>query len=102
MCFLPAEGAFSVDALLRRKIRSDVVPAWTWWLVRAQVGIPYFYGGIGKLNNDWLFGGEPMGTWLSPLGRVFAADWVVFGFVIGGVRLGLLVGPLPLVRGTRG
>ena len=60
MCFLPAERAFSVDALLRRKIRSDVVPAWTLWLLRAQVGIPYFYGGIAKLNSDWIHGGEPM------------------------------------------
>src|SRR5262245_30392366 len=59
MCFLPAERAFSVDALLRKSIRSDVVPAWTLWLLRAQVGIPYFYGGIAKLNSDWIHGGEP-------------------------------------------
>jgi surface polysaccharide O-acyltransferase-like enzyme len=56
MCFLPAERAFSVDALLRRSIRSDVVPAWTLWLLRAQVGIPFFYGGIAKLNSDWVHG----------------------------------------------
>ena len=101
MCFLPAERAFSVDALLLRKIRSDVVPAWTLWLVRAQVGIPYFYGGIAKLNSDWLFGGEPMRTWLSPLGRFFAADWIVYSFVIGGLMLDLLVVPLLLWRRTR-
>src|SRR6185503_4493164 len=35
MCFLPAERAFSIDALLRPRIRSDVVPAWTLWLLRA-------------------------------------------------------------------
>jgi vitamin K-dependent gamma-carboxylase len=101
MCFLPAERAFSVDALLRRKIRSDVVPAWTLWLLRAQVGIPYFYGGIAKLNSDWIRGGEPMRTWLSPLGRFFAADWVVYSFVIGGLMLDLLVVPLLLWRRTR-
>ena len=106
MCFLPAERAFSVDALLNRKIRSDVVPAWTLWLLRAQVGIPYFYGGIAKLNSDWLVGGEPMRTWLHPLtrvqgGHIFAADWVVYGFVIGGVLLDLLVVPLLVWRRTR-
>jgi hypothetical protein len=107
MCFLPAERAFSVDALLRRKIRSDVVPAWTLWLLRAQVGIPYFYGGIAKLNSDWLLGGEPMRTWLHPLtsapglGAMFKADWVVYGFVIGGLMLDLLVVPLLLWRRTR-
>ena len=107
MCFLPAERAFSVDALLRRKIRSDVVPTWTLWLLRAQVGIPYFYGGIAKLNSDWLLGGEPMRTWLHPLtsapglGAMFKADWVVYSFVIGGLLLDLLVVPLLLWRRTR-
>ena len=106
MCFLPAERAFSVDALLRRKIRSDVVPAWTLWLLRAQVGIPFFYGGIAKLNSDWIHGGEPMRTWLRPLsqvagGHIFAADWVVYSFVFGGLMLDLFVVPLLLWRRTR-
>ena len=107
MCFLPAERAFSIDALLRRKIRSDVVPAWTLWLLRVQVGIPYFYGGIAKLNSDWLFGGEPMRIWLRPLtampgvGHIFAAEWVIYSFVIGGLLLDLLVVPLLLWRRTR-
>jgi hypothetical protein len=107
MCFLPAERAFSIDALLRRKIRSDVVPAWTLWLLRLQVGIPYFFGGIAKLNRDWLLGGEPMRTWLRPLtgmpgfGAVFKTDLVVYGFVVGGLMLDLLVVPLLLWRRTR-
>ena len=107
MCFLPAERAFSIDALLRRKIRSAVVPSWTLWLLRAQVGIPYFYGGIAKLNSDWMLGGEPMRSWLRPLtklpggGPVFTANWVVYGFVIGGLMLDLLVVPLLLWRRTR-
>jgi len=107
MCFLPAERAFSVDSLLRRKIRSDVVPAWTLWLLRVQVGIPYFFGGIAKLNSDWVHGGEPMRIWLSPLakipafGHIFASGWVVYSFVIGGLLLDLLVVPLLLWRRTR-
>jgi len=107
MCFLPAERAGSVDALLRPKIRSAVVPAWTLWLLRAQLGIPYFYGGIAKLNSDWIHGGEPMRIWLSPLtkvpvfGHLFAADWLVYSFVIGGLVLDLLVVPLLLWRRTR-
>jgi hypothetical protein len=107
MCFLPAERAFSVDALLRRRIRSDVVPAWTLWLLRAQVGLPYFYGGIAKLNSDWIHGGEPMRTWLRPLtkvpggGPIFTSDWIVYSFVIGGLMLDLLVVPLLLWRRTR-
>jgi hypothetical protein len=107
MCFLPAERAFSVDALLRRKVRSDVVPAWTLWLLRAQVGIPYFYGGIAKINSDWIHGGEPMRSWLRPLtkvpggGPIFTSDWVVYSFVITGLLIDLLVVPLLLWRRTR-
>lgn len=107
MCFLPAERAFSVDALLRRRIRADVVPAWMLWLLRAQIGIPYLYGGIAKLNSDWIHGGEPMRIWLSPLtkipafGHIFASDWVVYSFVFGGLLLDLLVVPLLLWRRTR-
>lgn len=107
MCFLPANRAFSVDALLRRKIHSDVVPAWTLWVMRAQVGIPYFFGGIAKINNDWIRGGQPMRIWLQPLtktpvfGHVFAADWLVYSFVFGGLLLDLLVVPLLLWRRTR-
>ena len=95
MCFLPAERSFSVDALLRRNIRSDTVLGWTLWLLRAQLGIPFFYGGIAKLNSDWVSGGEPMQIWLRPLtkdptfGHLFATNWVVYGFAIGGLLLDL-------------
>lgn len=107
MCFLPAERAFSIDAWLRPKIRSEVVPAWTLWVLRAQVGIPYFFGGIAKLNSDWIRGGEPMRIWLSPftkvpgIGHLFAADWLIYSFVFGGLLLDLLVVPLLLWRRTR-
>ena len=107
MIFLPANRAFSVDAALRPLIRTDVVPAWTLWLLRFQVGIAYFYGGVAKLNSDWMIGGEPMRTWLRPLmtmpaiGAVFQKEWVVYSFVYGGMLLDLLVIPLLLWRRTR-
>ncbi len=107
MCFLPANRSFSIDSLLRKGIRTDVVPAWTLWLLRLQVGIPYFFGGLAKLNSDWLQGGEPMRIWLRPLtkiptfGHIFAADWMVYGFAFSGLLLDLLVVPLLLWKRTR-
>lgn len=107
LMFLPANRAFSIDALLRPKIRSATVPAWTLWLLRAQIGIAYFYGGIAKLNHDWIYGGEPMRTWLSPftnlpaVGGLFKDERVIYGFVAGGLFLDLLVVPLLLWRRTR-
>ncbi|HKO96380.1 MAG TPA: HTTM domain-containing protein [Pyrinomonadaceae bacterium] len=107
LIFLPANRAVSVDALLRPKIRSDTVPAWTLWLLRAQIGVAYFFGGIAKLNSDWLFGGEPMRIWLSPFtklplfGPIVQNEWVVYSFVYGGLLLDLFIVPLLLWRKTR-
>ncbi|HKO61878.1 MAG TPA: HTTM domain-containing protein [Pyrinomonadaceae bacterium] len=107
LIFLPANRAFSVDAALWPSIRSQVAPAWTLWLLRFQVGIAYFYGGIAKLNSDWMIGGEPMRTWLRPLmtmpaiGVIFQKEWVIYSFVYGGVLVDLLVVPLLLWRRTR-
>ena len=106
LIFLPANHALSIDALLRPKIRSNITPAWTLWLLRAQVGIAYFFGGVAKLNSDW-FHGEPMRTWLYPLtklplfGPLFQKEWVVYNFVFGGLLLDLFVVPLLLWRRTR-
>jgi vitamin K-dependent gamma-carboxylase-like protein len=106
LIFLPAERALSLDALFRPKLRADTVPAWTLYLLRVQVGIAYFFGGIAKLNGDWLRG-EPMRTWLHPLtrlplfGSLFQKEWVIYHFVIGGLLLDLLVVPFLLWRRTR-
>ena len=107
MIFLPANRALSIDALLKPSIRSDVVEAWTLWILRAQIGIAYFFGGVAKLNSDWIFGGEPMRRWLKPLtplpaiGPIFQQEWVVYSFAYGGMLLDLLVVPLLLWRRTR-
>ena len=54
MIFIPAHRSFSIDALRNPKLRSNLVPAWSIWLIRFQVGVPYFFGGIAKSNADWL------------------------------------------------
>lgn len=106
MIFLPAHRAWSVDAWLRPVIRSDVTPAWTLWLMRAQIGIPYFFGGIAKLNSDWLHG-EPMRMWLAErahmpvIGPHVQEEWLVYFFVIGGLLLDLFIVPGLLWRRTR-
>jgi hypothetical protein len=63
LIFVPAGRALSLDAWLRPGLRSEQAPAWTLWLLRAQMGVVYFFGGIAKLNADWLQG-QPMRMWL--------------------------------------
>ncbi|GAA4440111.1 HTTM domain-containing protein [Bremerella cremea] len=62
--FLPANRACSVDAYFRWVKPSTQAPAWTLWLLRLQLGIPYFYGGLAKLNYDWL-NSQPLKLWLA-------------------------------------
>jgi len=69
LCFFASTScrphrAWSIDARIWPALRSDVVPAWTLWLLRFQIALPYVFGGIAKLNADWLQG-QPMQIWLS-------------------------------------
>ena len=106
MIFLPAHRRFSLDAWLRPGLRSDVVPAWSVWLLRFQVAIPMFFGGIAKLNSDWLRG-EPMRAWLADrtdfpvLGNYFTEASVVWLFVYGGLLIDFLFPFYLLNRRTR-
>jgi vitamin K-dependent gamma-carboxylase len=106
MVFVPAHRAFSVDAWLRPSLRSSTAPAWALVLVAAQVAVVYFYGGLAKLNGDWLRG-EPMRMWLADdtgfplIGPLFTREWVVYAFSYGGLLLDLLVVPFLLWRKTR-
>jgi vitamin K-dependent gamma-carboxylase len=103
---LPAGNALSVDGLLRPAIRSNVAPAWTLWLVRFQIAVPYIYGGIAKLDADWLRG-QPMRTSLAarsdaPLvGPFLGQEWCLWLIVYGGLLFDLLIVPALLWQKTR-
>lgn len=106
MVVLPVNGLWSVDALTGRAVASDVVPAWVVWMLRFQIGIPYFFGGIAKLNGDWLRG-EPLRTWmaartdLEPFQTLLTNSSIIWFMVYGALLLDLLVVPLLSHRKTR-
>jgi vitamin K-dependent gamma-carboxylase len=103
---VPAHGAYSFDALRRGNPQSGSVPAWGLNLVRFQIAVPYFFGGIAKLNADWL-SGKPLDVWLArrsdlPLvGELLAREHAPLVFAWGGMLLDLLAAPLLLARRTR-
>lgn len=82
--FMPLNRKWSVDAWMRPSIRSDTIPAWVIWLLRAQLGVVYLFGGIAKLNPDWLFEALPMKIWLYQhgdfpiIGRLLQQTWVAY------------------------
>jgi len=106
LIFVPANRALSVDVWLKPKIRSQTSPAWTLWLLRAQIGVVYFFSGLAKLSPDWLHG-EPMRSRLFQRGdfpilsRLFQNEWAVHTISYSGLLLDLLIVPLLLWRRTR-
>lgn len=107
MPMLPANRAFSIDVWLKPDKRRLAVPTWCLWILRFQIGVPYFFGGIAKLNSDWLRG-QPMRTTLSymndhPWVSKFPLDQEVLVQCIcwGGLVFDLLIVPLLLFRRTR-
>ena len=106
LIFVPAHRALSLDALLRPNIRSSTAPTWSLWLLRAQIMIVYVFGGIAKLNSDWLQG-EPMRMWLAArtdfpiIGAYFTEEWMVYLFSYGGMLFDLLFPFLVLWGPTR-
>src|SRR5687767_12535448 len=59
LAILPLHREVSYDAAYRPALRSQSVPTWALYLVRFHIGLPYFFGGVAKLNADW-FAGEPI------------------------------------------
>jgi hypothetical protein len=105
MIFIPAHHMLSIDAYRKPKLRAVTTPAWTLWLLRIQLGVAYFYGGIAKINGDWLRG-EPMRQWLAEstyfpiIGHLFTEEWMVYAFSYAGLLLDLLIVPFLIWKRT--
>jgi vitamin K-dependent gamma-carboxylase-like protein len=105
LIFVPANRVWSIDAR-RNDRRTTTVRTWSLWLLRLQVGIPYFYAGVAKINADWLRG-EPLGAWMAARADLpFVGSWlthagVVLLFAYGALLLDLLMVPGLLWKRSR-
>lgn len=106
MVILPAGKVFALDVIGRPEQAVSTVPAWMLWVVRFHIGLPYFMGGIAKLDGDWLLG-QPMRmtlatrTWVPGIGQWMTEDWMVAVFSWGGMLFDLLVVPGLLWKKSR-
>ncbi len=106
LVFVPANRVASLDKRWFSKHTSSTVPFWSLFLVRSQLFIVYFFGGVAKLNSDWLQG-EPVRMWLAnrtdfPLiGGYFTQEWAVYFFAYGGLLFDLGIGFLLILKRTR-
>lgn len=113
LAFMPANKRFSIDAWRRRAgeptERDTAVPFWTVFLLRAQLFIVYFYGGIAKINADWLTGipmsgkgREILAYWTPVLGLPeIDPHWVGLFICWFGLVFDLSIGFLLICRRTR-
>jgi vitamin K-dependent gamma-carboxylase len=99
LTILPLNRCFALDAV--DGPRSETVPAWCLWLVRFHVALPYVFGGMAKLDGDWL-AGEPMRTHLASkaampvIGPLLTSDVAVDVLSWGGLAFDLGIVPLLL------
>jgi len=106
MALIPAHAAKSVDNKINPKTQSNTVPTWCLWVLRAQIGIVYFYGGIAKLNADWLQA-EPIRKWLHDrgdyplIGSFLETEFAAYFYAYGGLLFDLLIVPALLWKRTR-
>jgi hypothetical protein len=106
LCALPANRAWSVDALIWPRLRSATTPYASVFALRVQIEIILIYAGIVKITEDWLKG-EPLGMWLRPqadrvpFGSLLELDWVIVAASWGTIALHVIGAPLLLWRRTR-
>ena len=106
LIFMPAHKTLSIDSWRNPNLRSTHIQAWSLWLLRFQIAIVYVYGGIAKLNLDWLQG-KPMNEWLlrsqdfPVIGTLFDEPWAGLAFSWGGLLLDLFIVPFLLWKRTR-
>ncbi|CAN5325349.1 HTTM domain-containing protein [soil metagenome] len=104
---VPTDRRWSLDAWHRGvETRPPKVPRGVVWLLRFQIGVPYVYGGLAKVNLDWLRG-EPLRSWLQgrtdiePIRSLLTNETVVWTMTYGALVFDLVIVALLSWRRTR-
>ena len=103
---VPLNRMVSVDAHYGFSKPESTIPTWMLWLVRFHIALPYFFGGVAKINSDWLCG-HPMQEMLAArsnlpvLGPLLAQTWMVPLSAWGSMLFDLSVVPLLWWQKTR-
>jgi vitamin K-dependent gamma-carboxylase len=108
MIFIPMSNSFALDRLIFPKRQHQKVNAWAIWLLRFMIALPYFFGGIAKINSDWLQG-YPLKIWLEttikfPIPSIqewLGVDRLAILMSYSGLLLDLLIVPFLLFKPTR-
>lgn len=105
LIFIPADSKLSFS---KKKIKVKK-PTLYWHLLvlKLQLVIVYFYGGVAKMNYDWLVSHEPVRTVLNTkaqqsfLEDILTTDGALYFFTFGGLPFDLLIPFLLFIPKTR-
>ena len=106
MIFVPAHKAFSLDLKSNPKIYANAIPQWPIWLLKFLMTTVYIFGGIAKINPDWLRA-LPLRVWLPYkkdyllIGPLLEQEWVPWVMSYGGLLHDLFIIPFMLIKRTR-
>lgn len=107
MIFLPLQRMWSWDARRNSSVAGETIPVWVIWALCAQVGVVYLFGGLAKLNPDWLFHAQPLRIWLYNSGDLFLVGpllkeaWVAYAMSWAGAAFDLTITGWLLWRRSR-
>lgn len=106
MIFINPHRSFSLDAKRGAVENSDTILNWELWLIRFQMGVVYFFGGLAKIDPDWL-SGIPLNKWINPhksipiIGDLLSHKLTPIILSWSGLFLDLLIVPALLYKKTR-
>ena len=108
MIFLPCNSSYSIDSYLKKQ-SIKFCPRWCVDSIKLLLFIVYFYSGIAKINNDWLFEAQPLKIWLTtgsydfPLigSNLMQQEWFHYFMSWGGMFYDLLIPFILIYNRTR-
>lgn len=95
LIFIPADGALA----FRGKKKSKPVYGWHLRILQFQFIVVYFFGGVAKINGDWLMFYEPMRTILE-YKDIYSEELSMF-LAYSGLLFDLFIGFFLLNKRTR-
>jgi hypothetical protein len=98
LLLVPANRYFSLDVWRRPSIKATHVPGWTITIFKLQILLVYFFSGLSKLNQAWLFDALPLKIWLPAsehlpiIGFWLKQTWIAYLFSWFGAAYDLSIG----------
>lgn len=106
MLAVPTQRVLSWQWPKQSAATTETVPSWCLWLIRLQLAIPYVYGGLVKINSDWLQG-QPLQLWMLQMEGIrdwlpiYGERWLAISMSWAGLFIDLFVVPALLWKPTQ-